>query len=74
MADERMRGRGEDRRRKDGRAERDSGSFADPAEQDPGSFASPARISLLYESKDGRLCIFEDGEGHLTAVRASSLA
>ena len=34
----------------------------------------PAKISLLYESKDGRLCLFEDAEGHITAVRASSLA
>ena len=34
----------------------------------------PAKISLIYESKDGRFCLFEDAEGHITAVRASSLA
>ena len=35
---------------------------------------APARISLLYESEDGRFCLFEDGEGHLTAVSAAKLA
>lgn len=39
-----------------------------------GSLPSPARISLLYQSRDGRLCVFEDAEGHLTSVRASRLA
>ncbi len=36
--------------------------------------AVPARISLLYESRDGGICVFEDAEGHLTSVRASRLA
>lgn len=35
---------------------------------------APAKITLLYESKDGRLCLFEDFGGHLSAVRASRLA
>lgn len=35
---------------------------------------SPAKLSLLYESADGRLCLFEDALGHLSAVRASRLA
>lgn len=35
---------------------------------------SPAKFSLLYESKDGKLCLFEDAKGHLTAVRAERLA
>ena len=35
---------------------------------------APARISLVYESRDKRLCLFEDAAGHLTAVRASRLA
>ena len=39
-----------------------------------GSDQPPARITLLYESRDGKLCLFEDGEGHLTAVRAEKLA
>lgn len=34
----------------------------------------PAKITLLYESKDRRLCLFEDANGHLSAVRASRLA
>lgn len=33
-----------------------------------------ANITLLYESRDGRMCLFEDSHGHLTAVRASKLA
>ena len=28
----------------------------------------------LYESRDKRLCVFEDEHGHLTSVRASRLA
>ena len=34
----------------------------------------PGRITLLYESRDKKLCLFEDSNGHLTAVRASRLA
>ena len=34
----------------------------------------PAKITLLYESKDRRLCLFEDANGHLSAVRSSRLA
>lgn len=33
-----------------------------------------ARFSHLYESRDKKLCVFEDGHGHLTSVRASRLA
>lgn len=33
-----------------------------------------ARFSLIYESEDGKLCLFQDADGHLTAVRASRLA
>lgn len=32
-----------------------------------------AKITLLYESRDGKMCLFEDAEGHLVAVRASLL-
>lgn len=35
---------------------------------------APAKITLLYESRDKKLCLFEDAHGHLTAVRASRLA
>ena len=34
----------------------------------------PARLSLIYESRDKKLCLFEDTNGHLTAVRSSRLA
>lgn len=33
-----------------------------------------AQFSLVYVSKDGKLCLFEDADGHLTAVRADKLA
>ncbi len=33
-----------------------------------------ATFSMLYESTDGRLCLFEDAYGHLTAVDASKMA
>ena len=31
----------------------------------------PAKIKLLYESRDGRFCLYEDADGHLAAVDAS---
>ena len=34
----------------------------------------PATFKLIYESKDKRFCLFEDKDGHLTAVRAEKLA
>lgn len=33
-----------------------------------------AKFTHLYESRDKRLCVFEDEHGHLTSVRASRLA
>lgn len=33
-----------------------------------------ATFSMLYESADGRLCLFEDAQGHLSAVDSSKLA
>jgi hypothetical protein len=41
---------------------------------DEASSETPAQIKLLYESRDGRLCLFEDADGHVTAVRSSRLA
>ena len=35
---------------------------------------APAKITLLYESRDKKFCLFEDAHGHLTAVRTSRLA
>lgn len=32
-----------------------------------------ARFSSMYESRDGRLCVFEDGCGHIVAVSAARL-
>lgn len=40
----------------------------------PARLALPARFQSLYQSRDGRLCLFEDEHGHLTAVDASKLA
>lgn len=37
------------------------------------SLPAPARFAMLYESRDGRLCLFEDAEGHLTSVDAQRL-
>lgn len=33
-----------------------------------------ATFQLLYESRDGRMCLFQDEQGHLTCVRADRLA
>lgn len=50
----------------------------DGGEQQPSvvkdSLAAPGRFSFVCESLDGRLCLFEDADGHYTAVRASRLA
>lgn len=35
--------------------------------------APPARLAMLYESRDGRLCLFEDADGHLTSVDSERL-
>ena len=40
-----------------------------PQQERPAAPA-PATFSLLYESSDGRLCTFEDADGHLTSVDA----
>lgn len=34
----------------------------------------PSQFTLVYESRDGKLCLFQDRDGHLTAVRAEKLA
>ena len=36
--------------------------------------AELATFTLIYESRDGRLCLFEDKQGHLHAVQAARLA
>ena len=33
-----------------------------------------ATFKLFCQSRDGKLCLFEDADGHLTAVRADRLA
>ena len=33
----------------------------------------PGTFQMLYQSRDGRLCLFESKEGHLSAVDASKL-
>lgn len=34
----------------------------------------PATFSHYYESRDSKLCVFEDEHGHFTSVRADRLA
>ncbi len=34
----------------------------------------PATFSRYYESRDSKLCVFEDEHGHFTSVRADRLA
>lgn len=38
------------------------------------SRSTPARLMRLYESRDGKLCLFESADGHLAAVDSSKLA
>ena len=38
------------------------------------SRSAPARLMRLYESRDGKLCLFESADGHLAAVDSSKLA
>ena len=45
-----------------------------PASASEREMPAPARISLLYESRDGRFCLFEDANGHISAVRSARLA
>ena len=60
--------------------ERDLGplAFARRHNQDHHAFgnkdAAPARFSLVCTSPSGNLCLFEDAEGHYTAVRSARLA
>ena len=35
----------------------------------PARKKKPSKFSRLYESRDSRLCVFEDEHGHLTSVR-----
>lgn len=35
---------------------------------------SLSRFSVIYESRDGRLCLFEDAQGHVSAVDSSRFA
>ena len=43
--------------------------------EDPSKNTMPlARISLLYESRDHKICLFEDAQGHLVAAPSSILA
>lgn len=40
----------------------------------PANPGQPSRFDLLYESDDGKLCLFETHDGHLSAVPSSLLA
>lgn len=51
-------------------------SDAEPSEsaKTASDYAKFARFKSVYESRDGRLCVFEDESGHLVAVDARRLA
>ena len=40
----------------------------------PHRLALPGAFTMLYESRDGRFCLFEGIDGHLSAVDASKFA
>ena len=52
-------------------SEKSSSAQSDDSPSVPASV--PSTFSLLYESRDNRLCLFETRDGHLTAVDASRL-
>ena len=63
---------------RDGQGKPGSGRTVDPSmkcavEQDY-SPAALGTFSRLYESPDGMFCLFEDGQGHLSAVNAARFA
>lgn len=52
-----------------------SDSGVGPGRPAPEAAAGPlARFRRLYESRDRRLCVFEDACGHVAAVKSSRLA
>ena len=55
-------------------AEPDEPSVPEPGPDPANRFAKFANFRAVYESADGKLCVFEDAEGHLVAVNAARLA
>ena len=55
------------------RLKRDISERMNPTGEE-GASGSFATFSVLYESQDGRLCLFEDANGHITAVDSSKMA
>lgn len=54
-------------------AEPDTSRVETPDASDK-AMALPARFRRLYESRDGKLCLYEDEHGHLVAADASKFA
>lgn len=54
------------------------GNVREPADAKVDAEAAPlpplAKLSLLYESDDKLICLFEDAEGHLVVTPSSYLA
>ena len=51
-----------------------SGQNADHTAKSFEGVRVPMRYSFVCESEDGRLCLFEDPDGHYAVVRSSRLA
>ena len=49
-------------------------SFSAHEQRSPHRPSLPGAFKMLYESRDGRLCLFEGNDGHLSAVDASKFA
>lgn len=60
---------------RDARDTRDAGNACDAGNAHAAHRpALPGAFQLLYQSRDGRLCLFESKEGHLSAIDAAKLA
>lgn len=48
--------------------------FEASGEQPAGAAAKVGAFQMVYESQDGKFCLFEDAQGHLTAANALKFA
>ena len=52
----------------------EQGSFQEDCSGSSESKLMPGRFSFVCESLDGKLCLFEDADGHYAVVRTERLA
>ena len=50
------------------------GQSLDDAVAEGEQLEAPSAFKLIYQSRDGRMCLFEDEEGHITAVDGNRLS